>query len=399
MKKMLSFAAMIAALSYASPASAELKFGGDASTRLRGQFGNTKSVDGVKDKSDDLLFQYRIRLNGAADLGGGYFFKTMIMSEETAGGVALGGGWSPVGVNNSGAYNLEVSNFVFGRMMKDSHYMVGRIPLNSVNNPIFDLTQFAIPTASTILSNNTGVAAATTIYAVDIPVATFMNDRVYGLNYGTKVGDGELNATVVVLDNFSTDNKLPDPILINGRTKNADGLFNDGYILHLSYKTNLGDVTVEPQALISLTDVNGVNYTDVSPNTFGANATVPVGKSKLGFSGFYTLCKDKYGVTPSTGLTTNVDYSGYLVRAKAESGPVTAWIDFNKTTNRTPVADVEYNNMFIWAQYKVNVHESATGTFSVTPTVRYRASSSQAAGAGKAEDNQLRTELYATVTF
>ncbi len=391
---MLSLAAMLAVISYATPASAELKIGGDAATRLRGQFNNSETAAGVKTtNSDDLKFQYRVRLKAAADLGDGYFFKTLIGNEEiTNGGTP---GWSTVGGNNSEKFQLEVSNFYFGRMMEESHYMIGRLPLNSFNNPIFDLALYPVPTSF----------SSAGIYAVDVPVFQWNYDRIYGMNYGTKVGNGDLNATFVVLDNNSA---------VENTSATGDGLFNDGYALHLSYKTTIGDVTVEPQALLLLTDGQGVNYSKISPNTFGANATIPAGKSKIGISGFYTVCKDSKGALSTVVLTTtpglsptitpgaaaNVDYTGYLLRLKGESGPVMAWVDYNRTVDKTPANDVTYNNIFVWAQYKVNVHESAMGTVSLTPTVRYRASGKDIVGtSGTARDNQLRTELWASVTF
>ena len=364
---MLSLAAMFAVLSYASPASAELKIGGEAAVRLRSEFNDTEVNKVHASSSDELKFQYRIRLKASADLGSGYFFKTLIQNEANP------GSWATVTGNpgnNDERYGLDVSNFYFGRVLECSHYQIGRLPLNSFNNPIFDLTLVPIPAAG--------------VYAVDIPVNTYSFDRVFGLNYGAKVGDGDLNATLVVLDN--------DIILGNTAAK-GDGIFNDGYALHLSYKTTLGDVTFEPQALVALTDVDGGAYQNVSPNTFGANATIPAGGSKIGLSGFYTVCED---TNPNT--TLKVDYSGYLLRLKGESGPVMAWVDYNRTTDKTPVNDVTYDNLFVWAQYNFKVHESATGTFSVTPTIRYRASGSDN-GVSTTDNNQLRGELYATVTF
>ena len=394
---MLSLAAMLAVISYASPASAELKIGGDAATRLRGQFNNSYLSGVKKTTEDDLKFQWRVRLKASADLGDGYFFKTLIANEEVSNGGTPG--WSTVDGNNGEKFQLEVSNFYFGRMMESSHYMVGRLPLNSFNNPIFDLALVPVPTSFTNLG----------IYAVDVPVFQWNFDRIYGLNYGTKVGNGDLNATLVVLDNHSAKENTP---------ATGDGLLNDGYALHLSYKTNLGNVTVEPQALLLITDGIGSSYYKVSPNTFGANATIPVGKSKIGLSGFYTVCKDTKGavsiVTPSSipgtsatitpGADANVDYNGYLLRLKGESGPAMAWIDYNRTSDNSRSAakltDVTYNNIFVWAQYKVNVHESAMGTFTVTPTVRYRASGRDIDGTpGTDRNNQLRTELWASVTF
>ena len=389
MKKMLSLAAMFAVLSYASPASAELKIGGEAAVRERGQFNNTETAAGVKTTTDDdLKTQYRIRLKASADLGSGYFFKALVQNEGVA------GGWQTVAAGNTERNPLEVSNFYFGRNLECSHYTIGRVPLNSFNNPIFDLALYPIPT----LFTSSGV------YAVDIPVNTYNFDRVFGLNYGGKVGGGDLNATLVIFDNNSISENT-------GAT--GDGLFNDGYALHLSYKNTIGDVIIEPQAVLALTDLQGAVYQKVSPNTFGANATIPAGSSKIGLSGFYTICKDSKGTTgtiysSTTPHTTtlasstpaNVDYTGYLLRLKGESGPVMAWIDYNQTTDKTPANDVKYSNIFVWAQYNIKVHESATGTFSLTPTLRYRASGKEIDGTtGTARNNQLRTELYATVSF
>ena len=384
MKKMLSLAAMFAVLSYASPASAELKISGDAAVRARGEFNNTETVAGEKTAyKDDLKYQYRIRLKASADLGDGYFFKSLVQNEEVA------GAWGTVGVSNTEKYALEVSNFYFGRTQENCHFSIGRLPLNSFNNPIFDLALYPIP----------GLVGTTTVYAVDVPIYTMNFDRVFGLNYGTKVGSGELNGTLVIFDNNSQVETGSTPATGTSGT----GLLNDGYALHVTYKNTIGNVTVEPQAIIALTDMQGPTYQKVSPNTFGLNATIPSGKSKIGASAFYTVCKDSKGVT---GVTkANVDYNGYLFRAKGESGPVTAWVDYNHTTDKSlvtgsTITETKYNNVFVWAQYNVKVHESATGTFSLTPTLRYRASGKETAGTtGTERNNQLRTELYATVTF
>lgn len=372
MKKMLSLAAMLAVLSYASPASAELKIGGDAAVRLRSEFNDTETNNVHQDNTDDLKFQYKIRLKASADLGDGYFFKAMMQNEATP------GIWTTVASGNTEIYQLDVSNFYFGRTLECSHYKIGRIPLNSFNNPIFDLAYYAVPSTNALPG----------ITAVDVPVATYNNDRVFGLNYGAKIGSGELNTTLVVANNNVSDDKSLE----------GDGLFNDGYLLHVTYKTTIGDVTVEPQAIIALTDLQSVVTTyagvgGISPNTFGANATIPAGGSKIGLSAFYTVCED---TNPNTNL--KVDYSAYLLRVKGESGPVMAWVDYSRTDDKTIGNAAKYDNFFVWAQYNVKVHESALGTFSVTPTVRYRASGKDAYGV-QTDLDQLRGELYATVTF
>jgi len=364
MKKMLSLAAMFAVLSYAAPASAELKLGGDASVRLRDQnfYGDTANK-----KASDLSWQYRVRLNAAADLGDGYFFKALVMDENNA-----AGGWRTVGYGNTETLTLNVSNFYFGRMLEDCHYMVGRLPLGSFNNPVFDLTLY--PTQP-----------------LENPVANINYDRVYGANYGTKIGSGMLNATFVVLDNESASNT----------ELSGDGKFNDGYALHLAYKFNLGKVTVEPQGIAVLTNSDvwaqgvGAIHSGVTPYTVGAMVGVPAGEAKLSFGGYYTHCND---TTPNT--TNDVNYSGYQFRVKGEVGKFMAWYDYNRTDDKSDnfATKAKYTNHFVWAQYKIPVYQSAAGSFTVQPTVRYLATKAEG-GAPAVDQQRLRTELWATVTF
>ena len=388
---MLSLAAVLAVLSYASPASAELKLSGDAAVRERGEF-KTTTTTGVDTKTDDLKTQYRIRLNAAADLGDGYFFKAQLMNESPT-GVGGAGGWQTVGYSNAELYPLGVSQFYFGRNLQDCHYSVGRLPLGSAKNPVFDLTLY--PTAP-----------------LEIPVDTYNNDRVMAGNYGTKIGNGDLNATFVVLDN-----KVGQDTAGSG-----DGLFNDGYGLLVSYKTTLGNVTIDPQVITILTKADvfaapssilaipATVHQGFRPVTFGTNASVPVGDAKLGCSAFYTRGS---GTTPTNTVYgaasgDKVDYFGYLLRVKAEVGNFTAWYDHNSTTDKSTVtgtagltaAKHTYNNNFVWAQYKVNLHQSAAGSFSVTPTLRYLTAKDNNDLAGTdTSAKRLRTELYATVTF
>ncbi|NTW54736.1 MAG: porin [Chlorobaculum sp.] len=364
MKKMLSLAAMFAVLAYASPASAELKLGGDASVRLRD---TSYTGDTANTKNDDLVWQYRVRLNASADLGDGYFFKALVMDENNA-----AGGWKTVGYGNTEApLTLNVSNFYFGRMLKDCHYMVGRLPLGSFNNPIFDLTLY--PTQP-----------------LENPVANINYDRVYGANYGTKIGDGMLNATLVVLDNESG----------NDTHLKGDGLLNDGYALHLDYKFNVGDVTLEPQFLTVLTNSDiwtqslTVVHSQVTPYTFGALVGVPAGKLKLGFGAFFTDCNDS---DPNSGAKTN--YDGYQLRVKGEYGNFMAWYDYNHTTDKSGVTDVKYTNNFVWAQYKIPVYSSAAGSFTIQPTLRYLTNKTESNGVTYVDQQRLRSELWATVTF
>ena len=376
MKKMLSLAAMFAALSYASPAYADLNFSGDASVRVR-DTGDTGSQS-----KDNVNYYYRIRLNAAADLGDGYFFKALATDESDQ-----GGGWQKVQYGNAEVYNLQLSQLYFGHNSSCDHYMIGRIPLNSQNNPLYDLTLY--PTQP-----------------FDIPVATINLDRVYGANYGLKVGNGDLNALFVVLDNNAAGNT----------SASGDGLLNDGYAVGGSYKFNVGNVTFDPQVFTAITKTDvwaqsatgtyaGPIHFGFRPVTLGTNMAFPLGGIKWTASGFYTRGS---GTTPTNPVVygaasgQKVDYFGDLFRIKGEYGPFMAWYDYNQTTDKSAIAGGNhvYTNQFVWAQYKINVHESAKGTFTIQPTFRYLTTkdhnellSTDTIG------GRLRSELWATVTF
>jgi len=62
------------------------------------------------------------------------------------------------------------------------------------------------------------------------------------VNYGTKIGSGDLNAVIGVFDNLSNKDT----------SGTGDGLLNDGYVLVVNYKIKIGDVTLEPQVLTAL---------------------------------------------------------------------------------------------------------------------------------------------------
>ncbi len=384
MKKMLSLAAMFAVLSYASTASAEVKFGGDVSVRVR-EVSNEKA----NEAKDNISYAYRTRLNVSGDFEGGYIFRAVISNEApnvtSTGVVALGGGggFQTVGYGNTELYTFGATQLYFGRFYGDSggsHYLVGRLPLNSSNNPVFDLHLYP--------SN-----------PLDVPTSTFNNDRLFGFNYGTKIGSGDLNAVIGVFDNLSAGNTAGT----------GDGLLNDGYAVSIAYKIKAGDFTLEPQVLTALTHHDTITQNTFSPTsasygtpwhqgiaplTIGANVGALVSDVKLGFSGFYTSGK---GTTPTStnfgaGGGSNVDYSGYLLRFKAEYGQFLAWYDLNKTTDKS-AATTDYTNNFVWVQYKI-----PSGKVTFQPTLRYLTSNKHTALADT-KTSRLRSEVVATLTF
>ena len=378
MKKLLSLVfglAIVAAL--ASPAEAAIKFSGDAQVRARTEI--TKS--GAADEWDEELYWlYRLRLKIAADLGSGYFAKALLASESAGWFATISSGEGRESLELNGKeYNyfpsslsdhFGVNQIYFGRMMQNSHYTLGIMPVNSFNNPIFDLAVY--PTS-----------------AVGIPYFLINNDRVFGLNYGTKVGPGELNATLCVLEDGDWDST-------------GESFLRDEYAVHLMYKTNIGDVTIDPQLLAAVTRTQNFNTGDPSSNipeagtapfTFGTNVIIPAGDTKITLSCFYT--NDGIGLVDDDKIA---DYSAYVFRVKAEHGPVRAWVGYNAadvTSSPDPATLGDYDNLFVWAQYNWKVYDSSMGTFTLSPTVRFRDRNMNDAD----KDTRWRPEIWANITF
>ncbi|MCG8341393.1 MAG: hypothetical protein MI684_00950 [Chlorobiales bacterium] len=352
MKKLLSLVFGLAILATSvTTAEAGIKISGDAQVRPRGEFTKTK-VDGEETQSqEELYWLYRLRLKIAADLGEGFFLKALLANHSAGWFATIGGDKGPAFPSNLSDFGPN--HMYFGRMMQNSHYVMGWMPVNSFNNPIYDLTVYPSQ-------------------PLGIPYFLFGNDRIFGLNYGAKVGPGELNASLLVLDDY---------------LKDTDGFFRDEYAIHLMYKTNIGDITIDPQLLAAITDSNlfSMGYNNVAPWTFGTNVVIPADDIKFTLSGFYTTCDD-----------SGVDYDGYLFRVKAERGPIRAWVDYSSLSDDSFGASDEYKNMYVWAQYNWKVHESSMGSFTLSPTVRYLTTDENN---GDEEYQRLRTELWAQVTF
>jgi hypothetical protein len=358
MKRILSLISAFALVLPAVPASAGVRLGGEAGIRIRGEFRHADTKD-IENHEDDLKYQYRVRFNASAEPGEGYFFKAQLQYEGGASGV-----WQTVGHTCSELYTLQVSSAVIGRVLEHGSFAVGRLPLGSLGNPVFDLGFYPSQ-------------------PLEIPVATLNFNRFFGAGYTAQNNLGSLSATLLLLDNAS-----------------AGKVFGDGYALHLALKTQIGAVTIEPQLLAVLTDTDVYTQNDslfkqnVTPLTVGASLTFPVRGVEIGMNGFCTMTDEH----PSD-FSAAVDYRGFLFRLKAEKGPFMAWVDYNRTIDRSPSSDeTEYVNTFIWAQYRFPLHESPGGTFSLTPTVRYLSSSIRS-GSCETGTGRLRMELYAAVKF
>jgi hypothetical protein len=389
MKKIISLAVLLTAISYASPASATtFSLGGDIGTRVRAQ-----TFDQASQKKNDLYWQYRVRLNGSADFGDGFFAKVQVTNEApnktSAGTVAIGGGggWQTIGYGNTELYTIGFSQAYFGRVYGDSHYSLGRLPLNATNNPILDISLYP---------KN----------PLDTPTTTFQNDRLFGANYGTKIGSGELNLVVGVFDNLNT---------YHSSIQGSDGgLLNDGYAFITSYKTKIAGVTIEPELLTAITRFDSVTqetfsttsssyatpwHQGVRPWTFGANLSGNVGDLKLGASGFYNVAN---GTTPDaarygTNRNANVDYNAYLLRIKAEYGPFLTWYDHSVATDKSTAVKQTYTNNFVWAQYQFKAYDSKGAKLVIQPTLRYLTTKDEVTPANSY--HRLRSELYATLSF
>ena len=73
--------------------------------------------------------------------------------------------------------------------------------------------------------------------------------------------------------------------------------------------------------------------------------------------------------------------------------------DHNSTTDNSTGTRYLYTNNFVFAQYKINLYQSAKGSFTLQPTLRYLSSKESIAGASQGDNTLLLPELWATMTF
>ena len=151
---------------------AEITMSGDAHVRPRldmvdlGSYGN---------RTDNIYYFYRARLNVAADIGDGYFFKTKLGHNGAANFAKFGTGTKPVAsvsLASAGRSTLSFMEVYFGHQSKTYGWAAGIIPVP--HNPLLDMHFYPGKMANIpwLLYNNASASGLTSTIAWQVAILT-----------------------------------------------------------------------------------------------------------------------------------------------------------------------------------------------------------------------------------
>ncbi|NQV42993.1 MAG: hypothetical protein HQ506_11625 [Candidatus Marinimicrobia bacterium] len=334
---------------------ADIIMTGDARVRPRldivdlGSYGN---------RTDNIYYFYRARLNIAADIGDGYFFKTQLGYNGAANFAKFGTGTLPTGISLPSAGRSEVSfmEVYFGHQSKTYGWAAGIIPVP--HNPLLDMHFYPGKMAN-------------------IPWILYNNAAASGFDFNTMLAGGKFDVKLLVDNN--------DGVKVSSEGDVIDSLTTtDQYTLDASYSRALGGLKVTPQLLMTLADDG-----DSAPMTYGAGLALPK------VAGF--------GVSAYVGMTTqsaeNTDaYTGWITRAKLVGklgpGTLTAWYDMAAYTPDDDSLEPT-NTSFMWICYSYTLHNSDKGAVTLAPTYRLYTQKTE----GSLDYARSNIELTTQITF
>ncbi|MBT3632711.1 MAG: hypothetical protein HN525_15435, partial [Candidatus Marinimicrobia bacterium] len=246
---------------------ADITMTGDARVRPRldivdlGSYGN---------RTDNIYYFYRARLNIAADIGDGYFFKTKLGYNGAANFAKFGTGTLPTGISlsSAGRSSLSFMEVYFGHQSKTYGWAAGIIPVP--HNPLLDMHFYPGKMAN-------------------IPWLLYNNAAASGFDFNYMLAGGKFDIKVLVDNN--------DGVKVSSEGDVIDSLTTtDQYSFDASYSIALAGIKVTPQLLMTIADEG-----DPAPVTYGAALALPK-VAGFGVSAYF-------GMTNQNADDTNA-YSG-----------------------------------------------------------------------------------------
>jgi hypothetical protein len=335
---------------------ADISITGDARVRPRldivdqGSYGN---------RTDNIYYFYRARLNIAADIGEGYFFKTKLGYNGAANFAKFGTGTKPVvsvSLASAGRSTLSFMEVYFGHQSKRYGWAAGIIPVP--HNPFLDMHFYPSRMAN-------------------IPWLLFNNASAPGFDFNYMLAGGKFDLKVLVDNN--------DGVKVSSEGDVIDSLTTtDQYSLDATYSMAFGGIKVTPQFLMTLADEG-----DSAPLTYGAGLGLPK-VAGFGASAYF-------GMTSQKAEDTNM-YTGWIARAKLVGklgpGALTAWYDIASyipdDDNLKPT-----NTSFMWISYTYTLHKSDKGAVTLAPTYRLYTQKTE----GSLDYSRTNIELTTQITF
>jgi len=275
-------------------------------------------------RTDNIYHFYRARLNIAADIGDGYFFKTKLGYNGAANFAKFGTGTLPTGISlsSAGRSTLSFMEVYFGHQEKSYGWAAGIIPVP--HNPLLDMHFYPGKMAN-------------------IPWLLYNNAAASGFDFNYKLAGGKFDIKVLVDNN--------DGAKVSSEGDVIDSLTTtDQYSLDATYSIALAGIKVTPQFLITISDEG-----DPAPMTYGMGIVLPK------VAGFGTSAY--FGMTNQNADDTDA-YTGWVARAKLVGklgpGALTAWYDM--ATYTPDVDGVEpTKTSFMWISYTYTLHKSDKG--------------------------------------
>ena len=353
MKKL--FTAVILLTLVITGAYADIKMTGDARVRPRLDIVDQGSYD---NRTDNIYYFYRARLNVAADIGEGYFFKTKLGYNGAANFAKFGTGTLPTGISlaSAGRSPLSFMEVYFGHQSKSYGWAAGIIPVP--HNPLLDMHFYPGKMAN-------------------IPWLLFNNAAAPGFDFNYRLAGGKFDLKVLVDNNDGVKESSEGDIIDSLTT-------TDQYSLDASYSLALSGIKLTPQFLMTIADEG-----DPAPVTYGAALALPK-VAGFGVSAYF-------GMTNQNADDTNA-YSGWITRAKLVGmlgpGALTAWYDI--ATYTPDDASLEpTNTSFMWISYTYTLHKSDKGSVTLAPTYRLYTQETE----GSLDYARTNIELTTQITF
>jgi hypothetical protein len=335
---------------------ADITMSGDARVRPRLDIVDQGSYD---NRTDNIYYFYRARLNVAADIGAGYFFKTKLGYNGAANFAKFGTGTTPVAsvsLASAGRSTLSFIEVYFGHQSKSYGWAAGIIPV--LHNPLLDIHFYPGKMAN-------------------IPWLLYNNASASGFDFNYMLAGGKFDLKMLVDNN--------DGVTVSSEGDILDSLTTtDQYSLDASYSKAFCGIKVIPQFLMTVADAG-----DPAPVSYGAGLALPK-IAGFGASAYF-------GMTSQNADDTDA-YTGWIARAKLVrklgTGALTAWYDM---AMYTPDADgmEPTKTSFMWICYTYTLHKSNKGAVTLAPTYRLYTQKTE----GSLDYSRTNIELTTQITF
>ncbi len=321
-----------------SVVSAQIDFSGDARIRPRldiKDYGSNKS-------SMDLYYLYRARLNIDADIGGDWFFKAKIGTNDLAGMTTMGESKYEFVYYKDEDKDIPSTYYLDG-------YEIGDRPKISFLNLYYGFKKENFGFWGGALPISYTPALDIHFYpdkVVDIPWLVYSNSSAIGFSGYIY----QMNWFISIDENKKETNK---DISENINQKNMDS-FTAGFDFPLKWNSMLN---LHLRALFSF---NNASKPWPMPMTFGTDFNI----------------NSFFGVTPQLSYYITMEHDQYSIthiRAKLDrsfgSGKLTIWTDLSSRIDQSN-ENYKTDYTFLWVDYKYQLFKSDFGSLSIKPTIR-----------------------------